>query len=198
MTQLLEQISTLNARMDDFTSRIEEVNSNIPNRIAAAASGSLPSSSSQLRRESPQIEEEVCFKIRNTCSILFLNYRKHQRQVQTQIETMYGYKFMKLEKYFISLIIWTGCTCCWQTTSDNASSGQTEQSSSSVCWRNVPHRERQQQHNTEPCTFHCTCSSCFCHWMYRHSCLQSQIAAVTASYNSLLKLRVREKIVDMM
>ncbi|KAF8111373.1 hypothetical protein N665_0076s0346 [Sinapis alba] len=76
MTQLLEQISTLNARMDDFTSRIEEVNSNIPNRIAAAASGSLPSSSSQLRRESPQIEEEVAL------------VAGRQRQIMLQVDKL--------------------------------------------------------------------------------------------------------------
>lgn len=83
--QLSEQISTLNERMDDFTSKIEELNSkifagkhsgsqaNIPVQAAEACNGSatslfvaglgngslLPnvSSSSQLLRESPLVEE---------------------------------------------------------------------------------------------------------------------------------------------
>lgn len=72
ITQLSDQISTLNERMDDFTSRIEELNSKIPNRIAASGSQhnlalpmengngsllSLSSSQSQLVRESPLMEE---------------------------------------------------------------------------------------------------------------------------------------------
>ncbi|CAK9150199.1 unnamed protein product [Ilex paraguariensis] len=89
ITQLSEQISTLNVRMDDFTSRIEELNSQlISNRVSASpqnravhaevCNGSAPtssfvsglgngslagsiipnsSSSSQLAKESPLMEE---------------------------------------------------------------------------------------------------------------------------------------------
>uniref|UniRef100_A0A0D3BLA6 Ubiquitin-like protease family profile domain-containing protein n=2 Tax=Brassica oleracea TaxID=3712 RepID=A0A0D3BLA6_BRAOL len=43
-------------------------------------------------------------------------------------------------------------------------------------------RKRQnKQHNTEPGIFHRTYSFCFGHWLYRHSCIQNQIVAVTAS-----------------
>ncbi|EOA33530.1 hypothetical protein CARUB_v10019939mg [Capsella rubella] len=74
ITQLSDQISTLNERMDEFTSRIEELNSKIPNRIAASGSQhnlalpiengngsvlSLSSSASQLVRESPLMEEKT-------------------------------------------------------------------------------------------------------------------------------------------
>lgn len=87
ITQLSDQISTLNERMDDFTSRIEELNSKIPNRIAASGSQhnlalpmengngsllSLSSSASQLIRESP-LMEEVSFE-NLPFSILFLNW----------------------------------------------------------------------------------------------------------------------------
>lgn len=85
VTQLSEQISTLNERMDEFTSRIEELNSKFPFKKntssqqnmafpAEACNGSAPtsyfitslgngsimpnsSSSSQLARESPLMEE---------------------------------------------------------------------------------------------------------------------------------------------
>lgn len=76
--------------MDDFTSRIEELNSKIPNRIAASGSQhnlalpmengngsllSLSSSQSQLVRESP-LMEEVCFETHILEFILELHPQK--------------------------------------------------------------------------------------------------------------------------
>ncbi|KAL0731751.1 hypothetical protein Bca4012_027845 [Brassica carinata] len=90
ITQLSDQISTLNERMDDFTSRIEELNSKIPNRIAASGSQhnlalpmengngsllSLSSSASQLVRESPLMEEVVLVA-------------RGQRQIMHQMDTL--------------------------------------------------------------------------------------------------------------
>lgn len=90
ITQLSDQISTLNERMDDFTSRIEELNSKIPNRIAASGSQhnlalpmengngsllSLSSSASQLVRESPLMEEVVLLA-------------RGQRQIMHQMDTL--------------------------------------------------------------------------------------------------------------
>ncbi|XP_010416228.1 PREDICTED: uridine-cytidine kinase C isoform X1 [Camelina sativa] len=90
ITQLSDQISTLNERMDEFTSRIEELNSKIPNRIAASGSqhnlalpiedgnGSvlpLSSSASQLVRESPLMEEVVLVA-------------RGQRQIMHQMDTL--------------------------------------------------------------------------------------------------------------
>ncbi|CAG7893495.1 unnamed protein product [Brassica rapa] len=90
ITQLSDQISTLNERMDDFTSRIEELNSKIPNRIAASGSQhnlalpmengngsllSLSSSQSQLVRESPLMEEVILVA-------------RGQRQIMHQMDTL--------------------------------------------------------------------------------------------------------------
>ncbi|XP_010428356.1 PREDICTED: uridine-cytidine kinase C isoform X1 [Camelina sativa] len=90
ITQLSDQISTLNERMDEFTSRIEELNSKIPNKIAASGSqhnlalpiedgnGSvlpLSSSASQLVRESPLMEEVVLVA-------------RGQRQIMHQMDTL--------------------------------------------------------------------------------------------------------------
>ncbi|CAE5964067.1 unnamed protein product [Arabidopsis arenosa] len=90
ITQLSDQISTLNERMDEFTSRIEELNSKIPNRIAASGSQhnlalpiengngsvlSLSSSASQLVRESPLMEEVILIA-------------RGQRQIMLQMDTL--------------------------------------------------------------------------------------------------------------
>ncbi|KAL0801771.1 hypothetical protein Bca101_056947 [Brassica carinata] len=81
ITQLSDQISTLKERMDEFRSRIEELNSDIPNRRAAAASGSLLSSfSSQLGRESPQMTEVVLAAGRQVAD--------RQRQIMRQMDTL--------------------------------------------------------------------------------------------------------------
>ncbi|KAL2462087.1 Phosphoribulokinase/Uridine kinase family [Abeliophyllum distichum] len=104
ITQLSEQISTLNERMEEFTSRIDEINSKISTRnvsasqqnLAEACNGSvhtplfasgvgngpltgslLPnsSSSSQLARESPIMEE-------------VLHIARGQRQIMHQIDSL--------------------------------------------------------------------------------------------------------------
>ncbi|XP_042480065.1 inorganic pyrophosphatase TTM2-like [Macadamia integrifolia] len=110
VTQLSEQISTLNERMDDFTSRIEELNSKLTTRKvsasqknlalqAEACNGSGPtslfvsglgngsltgsllpnsSSSSQLAKESPLMEE-----------ILIIS--RGQRQIMHQLDNLRSY-----------------------------------------------------------------------------------------------------------
>ncbi|XP_054822283.1 inorganic pyrophosphatase TTM1 isoform X1 [Prosopis cineraria] len=107
ITQLSDQISTLNERMDEFTSRIEELNSKFANRKVSASqqnlslqseacNGSVPtslfltglgngsltgsllpnsSSSSQLARESPLMEEVVLIS-------------RGQRQIMHQLDSL--------------------------------------------------------------------------------------------------------------
>ncbi|GER46000.1 uridine kinase [Striga asiatica] len=87
VTQLSEQISTLNERMDEFTSRIEDLNSkfltknfsqqNLGGVQNEACISLLPnsSSSSQLARESPVMEE-----------VLFI--ARAQRQILHQIDNL--------------------------------------------------------------------------------------------------------------
>ncbi|KAK4426908.1 Inorganic pyrophosphatase TTM1 [Sesamum alatum] len=108
VTQLSEQISTLNERMDEFTSRIEELNSKIPIRKASASQQSLAlqaeacnatgqllpnsSSSSQLARESPLMEEvlliargqrQIMHQIDNLSSLLHEYYGERPLQGRT-------------------------------------------------------------------------------------------------------------------
>ncbi|XVF49824.1 hypothetical protein PTKIN_Ptkin04bG0047000 [Pterospermum kingtungense] len=111
VTQLSEQISTLNERMDEFTSRIEELNSKFSTRKvsssqqnlavqAEACNGSVPtslfvtglgngsltgslmphsSSSSQLTRESP-LMEEIMHQLDNLSNLLHEHWGERSRQ----------------------------------------------------------------------------------------------------------------------
>ncbi|KAG9153673.1 hypothetical protein Leryth_008578 [Lithospermum erythrorhizon] len=124
MTHLSEQISTLNDRMDDFTSRVEELNSNLTSRKASPGSqnialqretsngsistsyfvsglenGSLTgcrlpnsSSSSQLAKESPLMEEisgiargqrQIMHQMDNLSNLLRENLGEISRQSRT-------------------------------------------------------------------------------------------------------------------
>ncbi|KAL0318464.1 UNVERIFIED_CONTAM: Inorganic pyrophosphatase TTM1 [Sesamum angustifolium] len=108
VTQLSEQISTLNERMDEFTSRIEELNSKIPIRKVSASHQNLAlqaeacngtgqllpnsSSSSQLARESPLMEEvlliargqrQIMHQIDNLSSLLHEYYGERSLQGRT-------------------------------------------------------------------------------------------------------------------
>ncbi|XAR51260.1 Uridine kinase [Bertholletia excelsa] len=120
ITQLSEQISTLNERMDEFTSRIEELNSKISIRKVSASqqnlalqaeacngslfmaglnSGSLSgsmlpksSSSSQLAKESPMMEEilqisrsqrQIMHQLDNLSNLLREQHRERSQERQT-------------------------------------------------------------------------------------------------------------------
>ncbi|CAA0815319.1 Phosphoribulokinase / Uridine kinase family [Striga hermonthica] len=104
VTQLSEQISTLNERMDEFTSRIEDLNSkfltknfsqqNLGGVQNEACVSLLPnsSSSSQLARESPVMEEvlfiaraqrQILHQIDNLSSLLHECYGERSRQDET-------------------------------------------------------------------------------------------------------------------
>lgn len=111
ITQLSDQISTLNERMDEFTSRIEELNSKFANRKvsvsqqnlalqAEASNGSGPtslfvnglgngsltgsllpnsSSSSQLARESPLLEEVIFIIFFSGTSLVDFSFSIHSK-----------------------------------------------------------------------------------------------------------------------
>ncbi|KAF8407918.1 hypothetical protein HHK36_007056 [Tetracentron sinense] len=142
ITQLSEQISTLNERMDEFTSRIEELNSkftirkvstsqqNLPLQ-AEACNGSAPtslfmsvlgngsltgsllpnsSSSSQLAKESPLMEEilviargqrQIMHQLDNLSNLLHENWGERSRQGRTEKKS----RLVNVENIGVPLIL---------------------------------------------------------------------------------------------
>ncbi|KAK4479293.1 hypothetical protein RD792_014804 [Penstemon davidsonii] len=146
VTQLSEQISTLNERMDEFTSRIEELNSKISSKKVSTSQQSLAlqaeacnalaptsqfvsglsnglflpnsSSSSQLARESPLMEEvlliargqrQIMHQIDNLSSVLHEYYgerSQHQgRTNQTDIGSI-GHLLLPLAVCGIGILLY--------------------------------------------------------------------------------------------